>query len=561
MRWLTLALLFLLPLLVRGQQAPSLPSPGEGRVLANATEEQSRALARHYAGRRGIPESNIVALNLPADETVTWQTYVSQIQNPLRRWLHERHWINDSGIDEVDPLGRTGGVAIGGHRIGYLVLCKGVPLRIDENPAATTPASVEAFVRMRGPQGETLRKQPGFDAHLAKSHASVDSELAGMLLRDNPLLGSIPNPLYRVQQPGPLETGLVIKVARLDGPSYAEARRLVDDALAAERLGLRGRAYIDAGGPYPLGNQWLEQVRNALETQHWDVTVERTKERFPQGVRFDAPALYFGWHSSRIEGPFTEPGFRFPPGAVAVHLHSFSAATLRDPGQQWTGPLVTRGAAATIGNVYEPTLGFTHNLDVLGLCTLLGWSWGDAAYCAMPVLSWQGVVIGDPLYVPLKVTLQEQVRMAGDLDNLFLGQYPIIRAMRALEAQGRRELAIETGRKAFDERPGMALALEITRLRRAAGDSKAVDSLRFAPSITYFTFDDQGVALEIARTLAELGESRLALELLGKLRAVPKPSEAFRQSVKAEGLRIATALGDIVEMQRWATDEGQRRNE
>ena len=48
--------------------------------------------------------------------------------------------------------------------------------------------------------------------------------------------------------------------------------------------------------------------------------------------------------------------FRFCPGAVAVHIHSFSAATLRDPLADWAGPLLWRGAAATLGNVYEPYL-------------------------------------------------------------------------------------------------------------------------------------------------------------------------------------------------------------
>ncbi len=66
-----------------------------------------------------------------------------------------------------------------------------------------------------------------------------------------------------------------------------------------------------------------------------------------------------------INGPFADPAFRFRNGAVAVHIHSFSAATLRSPTSGWSGPLLERGAAATVGNVYEPYLTLTANLDVL----------------------------------------------------------------------------------------------------------------------------------------------------------------------------------------------------
>ncbi|HEX2860446.1 MAG TPA: hypothetical protein VHN79_02355, partial [Lacunisphaera sp.] len=38
-----------------------------------------------------------------------------------------------------------------------------------------------------------------------------------------------------------------------------------------------------------------------------------------------------------------------------------------------------------------------------------GRNFGDAVYYALPVLSWQAVAIGDPLYRPFKVSLAEQL--------------------------------------------------------------------------------------------------------------------------------------------------------
>ena len=41
-----------------------------------------------------------------------------------------------------------------------------------------------------------------------------------------------------------------------------------------------------------------------------------------------------------------------------------------------------------------------------------GQTLGEAAYYALPALSWQAVVIGDPLYRPFLVSLEDQERNA-----------------------------------------------------------------------------------------------------------------------------------------------------
>src|SRR4029450_12276497 len=97
---------------------------------------------------------------------------------------------------------------------------------------------------------------------------------------------------------------------------------------------------------------------------------------------------------------FTESDFRFVPGAVAVHIHSFSAATLRDPNANWVAPLLAKGAAASLGNVYEPYLQLTANLDIFNDRLLRGFTLAESAYMSHRGLSWMSVVVGDPLYRP-----------------------------------------------------------------------------------------------------------------------------------------------------------------
>ena len=117
-------------------------------------------------------------------------------------------------------------------------------------------------------------------------------------------------------------------------------------------------------------------------------------------------ALYYGWYAGNVAGPFTQPDFRFSPGAVAIHIHSYSAGTLRDPNANWVGPLLSRGAVATAGNVYEPYLQLTAHLNTFNDRLLHGFTFAESAYMSIRALSWMNVMVGDPLYRPYGSWLQ-----------------------------------------------------------------------------------------------------------------------------------------------------------
>jgi tetratricopeptide (TPR) repeat protein len=89
------------------------------------------------------------------------------------------------------------------------------------------------------------------------------------------------------------------------------------------------------------------------------------------------------------------------PGAFAYHLHSFSAQVLRTTTAGWVGPLLDRGAAATVGYVEEPYLQTTLDCQAFFARWVFGgFTLGEAVYAALPALSWQATVVGDPLYRP-----------------------------------------------------------------------------------------------------------------------------------------------------------------
>jgi hypothetical protein len=60
------------------------------------------------------------------------------------------------------------------------------------------------------------------------------------------------------------------------------------------------------------------------------------------------------------------------------------------------------GAAATLGNVYEPFLSLTPHLDIFHDRLRTGLTFAESAYMSQRVISWMTTFVGDPLYRPFK---------------------------------------------------------------------------------------------------------------------------------------------------------------
>ena len=290
-------------------------------------------------------------------------------------------------------------------KIRYLVLCYGVPLKIAPDPV--------------------LNQAPpkGLDPQLNRNEAAVDSELAWLPLVQTsvPLDGPLHNQIYGVTNTALLSpTNGILLVARLDGPSAEIAKSLVDKAMEAERDGLWGRAYFDARGlatnnSLYLGDQWIQEGAKICRALGFETTLDDKPQTFPASFPLSQIAIYCGWYDGNVSGPFTLPKVEFMPGAFAYHLHSFSANTLRSTTENWCGPLLAKGATCTMGCVYEPYLSATPNIPAfLARWLGAGFTFGEAAWAAQPVLSWQTTVVGDPLYrpfgKPLALQLAELVR-------------------------------------------------------------------------------------------------------------------------------------------------------
>ncbi len=361
-------------------------------VLYNNRDPVSKDLASYYAERRRIPPEQVVALSSPVAEEITREEYRSTIERPLRRMFEQRGWWE---MREA-PDGKKQVVS---SKIRYLAVMRGMPLKIRTTILPPAPDKPPPDPPNKG------------DPVRSRDEASVDSELAalGALVEDP--FGVINNPYFRRFTPVLDTSGMpwLLLVGRLDAPSPEIVRRMIDDALWVEQNGLWGWAYVDrrsiAEQGYRDGDEWLRQAATDCWNGGVPVVLDEMPEIFPAGFPVRRAALYYGWYADRLSGAMSDAGLDLVRGAVAAHIHSFSASTLRDPSIMWTGPLLARGAAASLGNVYEPYLALTTHLDVFNERLLKGFTLAEAASMGQPVLSWMSVVAGDPLYRPYAAPL------------------------------------------------------------------------------------------------------------------------------------------------------------
>jgi uncharacterized protein (TIGR03790 family) len=359
--------------------SPPPISPDSVAVLYNNQEHESEELARTYALARDIPRANLVGLELSNKGTITRQEYNNSLRDPLLALFQSRNWWKMAKT-------RDGQILPGSSKITTLVCMRGVPYRIKREPVHQQPDA----------------KLP---KHFAKANeAAVDSELAIFGVQGLATLGPINNAYFKKDiSIASAKLPFMLLVGRIDAPTYAICKRMISDAIETEKRGLWGMCYLDfakKGAGYVIADQWLDSIAKLNEKTGIPTVTDRNKQTFTTNYPMNNASLYYGWYTTHRNGPLLNPNFKFRRGAFAAHLHSSSASNLRNANQNWTGPILAKGAAATIGNVYEPYIHLTHYMDILHDRLIKGYSLVEAAYMACPSLSWQNVVLGDPLYRP-----------------------------------------------------------------------------------------------------------------------------------------------------------------
>ena len=412
--------------------APAL-EPRDVFILANKNMPESRDVAAYYRHKRQVPPENVLLMDVPGGEDISREEYNRRIVGPLRDLLKGRR-------EQAKVLLTVFGFPL---RVGQQFPSEAEQKELAELKPQVEQAQAEAqkakqTVRVfedelkrdkDSPLASTLdEKRTEADAaqrkateleerqrrlQHAESVASVDSELMLLWWNGYPTARWIISPLHwQVPLAMRLQVPPVLMTCRLDGPNPDVAKRLVDDALAVERKGgLTGRVYVDArginyspetdkGGTAYGGydESMREMARLLLKDAKMDVTLDNKEPLFPPHSCPDC-ALYCGWYALMN---YTEC-CKFVPGAVAWHLASMEAQSLRNPGKQWAGNILRDGAAATLGPVAEPyTIGFPKPAEFFGFLVTGEFTLVECYARTTLLTSWTMTLIGDPLYNPYK---------------------------------------------------------------------------------------------------------------------------------------------------------------
>jgi uncharacterized protein (TIGR03790 family) len=366
-------------------------------VVFNENDLDSIALAGQYSELRGIPTKNLVGVKCSVAEEITRDDYDRSIAEPLRKIFEQRGWWKLR--EENTDAGR-----VENTKIRFVALMRGIPLKISQ--FASYP-------------GDKSDGEP--PEIFTRNSAAVDSELSVLGLWSKQISGVQQNPYYRETKTiaeTDLESQLL--VCRLDGESAAVVRRMMEDSVAAEKEGLRGFVYVDAlglkEGGLVVGDKWLHEAARDAREHGLPVILDNGPALFPNAYPMRHCALYVGWYSEQVMGALARDGFRLPRGSVAYHIHSFSAVTLRQRGRNWCAPLLEAGAAATLGNVYEPYLGLLPRPDVFTQRLREGFTFAEAAYMSQQYLSWMTTFVGDPLYRPFMNSAQAKPKPENEWD-------------------------------------------------------------------------------------------------------------------------------------------------
>lgn len=337
-------------------------APANVLVIVNDSSALSRAAGEYYARRRGVPIRNVCHIRTTDQEQIPRAVYDREIAARVAAFIRTR------GLRES---------------ILYIATTAGVPLRI----AGAESAGTEM--------------------------AAVDSELtllySDMANGPHRLPGSIPNPFFgRRGEPFRRPAFPIYLVTRLAGYDFDDIKALIDRALKASN---RGRFVIDLADNGSPGDDWLRAAASAIPKDR--VVLDTTKK-----VLYDEQDViaYAGWGSNDKNRHRRLLGFRWLPGAIATEFVSSNGRTFRRPPDSWnigswsdkatwfagspqtlTADYIHEGATGASGHVAEPFLAFTPRPDYVLSAYYSGRNLAESFYLGIPALSWQNIVIGDPL--------------------------------------------------------------------------------------------------------------------------------------------------------------------
>ncbi len=421
--------------------------PDEVLVVVNTPSPDATTILNAYlAAHPSIPSGsgeNVLDLNdssLVGVANISHADFVSKIRDPIRAYLDTPGGPSASSI-----------IAI--------VLIRGIPHRIQDtdNPAIgdspnahlneflggdATAACVDAELALlwqdleSGESGGTMDSTS--DNFIVNPYfgetAEIDSYSRNRIQNTKSFV-NVSNQFWEIggfagSRLGP---GDLYLVCRIDGTTPADALASIDRAQGIVVNRKYARILLDEDSR-PAGDKLIGDdyalTQSALAGDGWWVIYDETAN-FIEAEEQPRPMIaYAGYGANHGVGPGaqTNPpgerpplevfleGFDFARGAVFNTAESFNGRAFNGLGtlfgQEQIADFITLGGTFGVGAVWEPFSFSLPNNEPLMVNFLVNRrTWAEAAWSSLPTLSWQSIVIGDPL-----ATVVDVVDQPGDFD-------------------------------------------------------------------------------------------------------------------------------------------------
>lgn len=447
--------------------------PDEVLVIYDSRNADSLAVAEYYAGSAAVPggvgnihgaRAGVRAFNLAtsaqplaAPGDISYANFTTQIRNPIRTYL------TSTGLAQT---------------VRCLVTTKGMPHRVQDTDVPTAGDDPNALITEYSNSDATMA---ALDTELTLLWTTLDMNEAGGSF-DSLADGVIQNPYWRDTNPirtesnrnnqatkvftrsgtGPtwlpqgsatstsrLNPGDIYLVTRLDGPTIADVRGMIDrarniyyntstmvalldesssngvaDAAPNSELDNSNSAFApiwDSDDYETTRDELLADRRFAAGFTQYNAQAGATqffvgpRLSWSSGILINQPVVLVGTYGSNHAGvPSTtsaSPGgtiyatsYNYPNGAIFNTIESYNGRDFgglgQRPGiaQQQASSFIASGGTFAIANVWEPLADTVGDNRFLSRNFIRGnLSWAEAAMSAIPALSWQQMALGDPL--------------------------------------------------------------------------------------------------------------------------------------------------------------------
>ncbi|MBZ5633796.1 MAG: TIGR03790 family protein [Acidobacteriia bacterium] len=354
----------MLGVLILAQQILAAQGVANVLLVVNDASPLSRDIGQYYASRRGVPPRNICHIRTVETEGIERSKYDREIAGAVGTCLTHNNLT---------------------EQVLYIVTTGGIPLKI------------------------------GGSSGMGGDYAAVDSELTLLysdlkLGKPHPIAGPALNPYFGKREAKFTHPEFpMYLVTRLQSYDLEGVKAIIDRGMHAVN---QGKFVIDTESPdLKEGDSWLRQAAKLLPK-------DRVIFDGSYNVIYDQTEVigYAGWGSNDHQRHRRFLGFQWLSGAIATEFVSTNGRTFQKPPDGWnisdwksphlwfagspqtlTADYLLEGATAATGHVDEPYLAMTPHPEYLLPAYYSGRNLAESYYMSIRALSWQNIMIGDPL--------------------------------------------------------------------------------------------------------------------------------------------------------------------